>query len=177
MKKGSICLIAVILIMSFALSVYAAPGRFHKNGPPGRDDRRGGPGGYDGPRSQYMQEDARYIIQRTATVLIDAQRAVMRGHRSFGLSLAIATQSRARDLYFQRDYRDAIFHSLRARDIAFRIIRDNRGRVKPEYFPDRIEERYAHDRPRDEDLDRENERRRRGSDDDAIHLTIQFNIN
>lgn len=176
MKKWLIGLTIVALVVSCTLSIYAAPGRFGRN-----DDRRDGRHN-DGPRRQHeryehVQEDARYIINRTTSVLFEAQRAVIRGHRSMGLAHAFAAQSKARELYIQRQYREAIFHSLRARDLAFRIIRDNRRRVKPEFFPDRIEEFYAHDRPGDEELDRHHDRRNFRSDDDAVHFNIEFNIN
>lgn len=171
MKKLLIGLVLTAFIISSSFIIYAAPGKFisrnrHHDGPP-RHHRH----------YTHEQEDARYIIHRTATVLFDAQRAVMRGHRSVGLALAIAMQSKARELYHNRYYRDAIFHSLRARDIAFRIIRNNRKRVKPEFFHDGIEKRYTHDRPRDEVLDRAHKRRGVGSDDDAAHVTIEFDIN
>jgi hypothetical protein len=170
MKKFLIGLVLTAFIISCSSSLYASPGKFiiinrHHDGPPPHQRQ-----------FTHEQENARYIIHRTATILFDAQRAAMHGHRSMGLALAIATQSRARELYFNRYYRDAIFHSLRARDLAFRIIRDNRRRVNPAFFPDEVQKRYTYDRPSDEDLDREHNRRRIGSDDDAVHVKVEFDI-
>jgi hypothetical protein len=166
MKKLLIALVLAVFLVSSSCIICAAPERFMRKDRPPRHQR------------QYVheREDARHVILRTAKVLFDAQRAVIHGRRSVGLALAVSMQSKARQLYFGRDYRNAIFYSLRARDIAFRIIRDNRSRVKPEFFHDGIEKRYTHNRPRDEDLDKRHDRRRIGSDDDAVHFTIEFDI-
>lgn len=166
MKKLLIALVLAVFLVSSSCIICAAPERFMRKDRPPRHQR------------QYVheREDARHVILRTAKVLFDAQRAVIHGRRSVGLALAVSMQSKARQLYFGRNYRNAIFYSLRARDIAFRIIRDNRSRVKPEFFHDGIEKRYTHNRPRDEDLDKRHDRRRIGSDDDAVHFTIEFDI-
>jgi hypothetical protein len=188
MKKWLIGLLLVALVVSCSFSISTAYGDIARkdnwrcDDRHDRRDRRGDDRHGDGPRDFHerydqIREDAKHVINRTTTVIFDAKQAVMRGHRSFGLARAFAAQSRARELYMHQQYREAIFHSLRARDIALSIIRNNRRRVKLEFFPDGIEQRYVRERPRDEELDREYDRRNIGSDDNAINLNIEFNIN
>jgi hypothetical protein len=169
LKKWLVGLLVLVLLASCAYSVYAAPRFGHE-----RDRDRGhGPG--PGPQNQ-IRDDARFIIHRTAAVIDDAQQAAERRHRFMGLAQAIGNQQEARRLYMNGNYRDAIFHSLRARDIALQIIRDNGRRARPEYFRDNMEERYAHDSPRGDDLDRRLDRQKMGKDDDAIHIRINLDL-
>jgi hypothetical protein len=169
LKKWLVGLIVLVLLASCSYSIYAAPRFGH-----GRDRDHGyGPG--PGPQN-HIRDDARYIIHRTAAVIDDAQQAAERRHRYMGLAQAVANQQQARRLYMNGNYRDAIFHSLRARDIALQIIRNNGRRPRPEYFRDNMEERYVHDSPRGDDLDRRLDRQRMGKDDDAIHIRINLDL-
>lgn len=102
-------------------------------------------------RRAQERNDASYIIHRTADVVFVAQRATGRRHYYRGLSLAIAHQQKARRLYMAGFYQDAIFHSLRAREIAIVIIRENRENWSGSW--DDREERYRCNAPRDNDLD------------------------
>ena len=176
MKKLLIGLTVVVFVMCSALSVFANPSKFGgPNNHPGPGDRRNG---FGERRNDDLRNDSRYILHRTADVISEAQRSAERGHKSFGLARAVFTQQRARDLYMKGNYQDAIFFSMRARNLAFDVIRANRERIRPEFFPDRLESRYDHQGPSDNDLDRQmdSDRGRMGRDDDAIHIKIEFNL-
>jgi hypothetical protein len=56
-------------------------------------------------------------------------------------------------LYLKHQYRDAIFHSLRARNIAFEIIKANHRKYDPGYDWNDIEDGYMPYTPHDNDLD------------------------
>jgi hypothetical protein len=182
-KKWRIGLIVVVLVMCSSWNIHAAPGHSPGDGgnSPGigerQDGPQGGPQGAPGEHQRQQQRnDARYIIHRTATVIFEAQRAVERGHQFLGMARAIAAQQRARDLYLKGNYRDSIFHSLRARKLAIQIIRGNRGKIRPEFFPDKLESRYEHEGPGDDQLDRQMDQRRMGRDDDAARIRIELDI-
>ena len=176
MRKLLIGLTISVFMLFGALSIYANPGRFggHSN-PPGF----GGPKGpVEHRNNNDFRNDSRYVLHRTADVINEAQRAAMRGHKNFGLARAIFTQQHARDLYMNGDFQNAIFFSLRARNLAFDIIRANHVIVRPEFFPDRLESKYDHQRPGDHDLDRQIDRDKghMGRDDDAVRIKIEFNL-
>lgn len=185
MKKWFIGILVVVFTMACSWSIDAKIGTF---GDPHRGPKAGpqaGPqeGPHDGPqdyrRNREMQNDCRYIIHRTAQVVFEAQQAAERGHRPFGLSRAVFAQQRARQLYISGNYQDAIFFSMRARRIAIDVIRANRFRVRPEFFPDRIESRYDHQGPSDDELDRridDDGRGRMGRDDDAVRIKIELDL-
>src|SRR4051794_36310171 len=111
MKKILIGLMLIVLIMGCSLSIYAAPGRFHG----------GHRKSYERPDHR-EREDGGYIIHRTSMIVFTAQRAGENGHHYEGFAQVIAHQQRARELYMQGSYREAIYHSLRAREFAIRII-------------------------------------------------------
>ncbi|HBF38600.1 MAG TPA: hypothetical protein DDW50_14935, partial [Firmicutes bacterium] len=96
----------------------------------------------------------------------------------FGLARAVFTQQRAREFFMNGNYQDAIFFSMRARRLAIEVIRANRVRVRPEFFPDRLESRYEYQGPDDNELDRriDKDRGRMGRDDDAVHVRIQLDL-
>ena len=167
MRRILIGWMVVMFVLTSAMGIYANPGKF--GGP------KYGPGDH---RNREMRNDCRYIIHRTAEVIFEAQHAAERGHRTFGLARAIFSQQRARDMYMDGNYADAIFFSLRARRLAIDIIRANRGRVRPEFFPDQMELRYEHRSPDDHDLDRrlDTDRGRMGRDDDAVHFRIELDL-
>jgi hypothetical protein len=166
MKKWSIGLILVALVFTFSFSVYAKPGKFN-------DEKIGK--FHNGPHQQ-IREDARYIIHRSAMVLFAARRAAERGHRYFGLARAFAHQQKARELYEDGSYREAIFHSLRARDLAFQIIRENREKPGREFFRDDLEDRYTREAPRDNELDLRINLHNIGSDDEAVRFNFDIDI-
>jgi hypothetical protein len=180
LRKLLIGLAVSVFMLLGALSIYANPGKFgeHSN-PQGFGGPNGGPVEHrDNHDNNEARNDSRYVLHRTADVINDTQQAAMRGHKNFGLARAIYTQQHARDLYMNGDFQNAIFFSLRARNLAFDIIRANHGMVRPEFFPDRLESKYDHQRPGDHDLDRQIDRDkgRMGRDDDAVRIKIEFNL-
>jgi hypothetical protein len=179
MKRLFIGLLLVAFMVSCSFSIYAAPGKFndgHGKSNDGPDKFNDGHGKFNGGPRHQMQEDARQIIHRTAMVLLEAQRAVKYKHFYFGLARSFAHQQKAQELYKAGSYQDAIFHSLRARELAIQVIRENRGRLRPEFYRDEMEQRYARGIPRDEELDRRLDRSKVGKDDDVIHLHFDFDL-
>ncbi|TCL64243.1 hypothetical protein EDC14_101949 [Hydrogenispora ethanolica] len=177
MKKWYIGFMVAVLIGSFSVTALAGPGR----GPgPGPGHRYDGPGRYDkgpgGPGDRRVRDDARFVIHRTAQVIDDAQAAARRGHRPMGLAQAVAHQRWARDLYWKGAYRDAIYHSLRARNIAFQVLENNRGWVRREYRRDNMEEVYFRSSPRDKDLDLSLGMIKVGRDDEFISIRLNLDL-
>lgn len=140
------------------------PQKGHPAPPPHRDRER-----------EKLREDARAIIQRTTVVLREAQQTAKRHRYTRGLAKAVAHQERARELYWRGDYKDAIFHSLRARDLAFQIIRGNRQSYRKEYDWNDMERRYRHDCPKDDDLDVRIEWRSR-NDKEMLTIKLIFDL-
>ena len=166
MKKWITGLLLVVLVFSCTLNVFAEYGS-HKGRPDKFHDRR----------ENRERDDARYILHRSAMLVFDAQKAAERGRRYFGLARAIGNQDRARDLYLKGIYRDAIYHSLRARDLAIQVIRANQGVLRKEFFRDAREDGYARNAPRGEDLDIKLDRVKFGKDDAIVHLKFELDIN
>ncbi len=176
MKKWLGVLMIGIIFLCSSWSVYANPVKF---GNPHRGPQGGPRDGFrDDRRERELQNDSRYVIHRTAQVIFEAQRAAERGHRSFGLARAVVAQQRARQLYMNRNYQDAIFFSMRARRIAIEVIKANNFRVRSDFFPDRLESRYDRQGPSDDELDRrmDRDRGRPGRDDDAIRIKIELDL-
>jgi len=146
MKKWVIGFMLLTFALTASIGTYARHNRFGD-----------GPGRYYGPPAPpeppAKRRDAAYIIHRTAITISDAQRAADHGRQYEGLGMAIAHQRRARDLYWRGDYREAIYHSLRARDFAFHVMAINRERPHREYHFDNMEDRYARNAPDDNKMD------------------------
>lgn len=140
-----------------------------------RPYRRHTPYNHNHREQKRLEEDARIIIHRTAIVLRDAQRAAYRRHYSVGLGKAVAHQNKARDLFREGKYRDAIYHSLHARDLAFHVIQGNRERCRPGYNWNDAEAKYRHDAPRDKDLDLRIKWNIH-NDKEIIHLDLNFDL-
>ena len=100
-----------------------------------------------------VQKHARYVIHRTAVVLVAAQKAALKGGDYAGLGRAVAHQNHARKLFRDGFYVDAIYHSLRARAIAADVITRNKADLVAEARLDTLESRYAKKSPPDQDLD------------------------
>jgi hypothetical protein len=116
------------------------------------------------------------MIPRTAPVILSAQRATGHRHRYQGLSRAIAHQETARDCYRERRYKDAIYHSLRAREIAFGIIEANHRRVERGYRYDDRENYYVKSAPSRNTLDVQIDSGKYGRDQDAVKFKINLNL-
>jgi hypothetical protein len=173
-KKLLMGVTVATLILANSLSVLGAvrmdrrPGGFHK-GPEPRYHR-------PDPRERREREDANYVIRRTAQVILAAQRAAEYRHRYQGLSQAVAHQETARDRYREGRYRDAIYHSLRARDISFGIIEANRRRVDHGYRYDDRENYYVKSAPPRNTLDVQIDSGKYGKDQDAVRFKINLNL-
>jgi hypothetical protein len=175
MRKWLVGLILVALLVTFSVSIYAKHDKFGD-----------GPRKYYGESDRYQEQhndryqerkDARFIIHRTANTIFAAQQAAARGRNYFGLRRAIAHQQRARDLYVRGYYRDAIFHSLRARDLAFQVISENREKPSREYCYDPMENRYVQSAPRNNELDISIDTVKVGKDDALVRLHFGLDIN
>ena len=166
-KKWVIGLVATVLLVGVSVGVYAKHGRFDYDGP-GRS--------YNAPGRIKERNDSGYIIHRTAETIFMAQQAADHGHRYLGLGAAVAHQQKARELYLSGAYRDAIYHSLRARDIAFQVIVANRERPRREYYRDEMEDRYNHEAPQNKELDIQVDTVKVGKDDALVHLHFGLDI-
>jgi hypothetical protein len=175
MKKILLGVTVAALILTNSWSVLAA-GKFDKR--PGGFKKAPGPAYHrQAPREQSRErQDANYIIRRTAPVILSAQRAVRYRHRYEGLSKAVAHQEIARDRYRQGRYKEAIYHSLRARDIAFSIIAANRRKVDSGYRYDNREDYYVKKAPSRNTLDIQIDSGKYGRDQDAVRFKINLNL-
>jgi hypothetical protein len=122
-----------------------------------------------------IRHDARMVIEKTAVVLVEAQRAANHGHKYFGLGNAIAHQRVARDLFMDGHFKEAMHHSFRARALAAKVIEINHGRLIQETRREDWEERYARQAPSDDELDLKiGDRKVR--DEDAVSFKIDLHI-
>lgn len=178
MKKAMISLIIGTLVTTSSIGVLAAPGGHSKPGPwpqkPGYEEKHG-PYHKNDQQDWKLKSDAGYVLERTAKTMREAQMVSRRGRRYSGLALAIAHQQRAQELYANGSYREAIFFSLRARDLAFQIISNNHGRPQPGFGRDDREGCY-NDGPSGAELDARLDRHKMGRDKDAVHLNIEFHL-
>ena len=99
------------------------------------------------------------------------------GRQYFQLAQAVGHQQRSIECYKDGLFLDAIFHSLRARRIAFQIMDDNMTRLHQDFSPDRVEMFYNHDSPRDEELDRRLDRKQMYKDEDAGRMKFELDLN
>jgi hypothetical protein len=167
MRKWLIGMMVVVLAVAFSVGIDAK----HNNRFRGDQDY-----GYGRPVRMQEREDARYIIHRTAETIFSAQQAAERGRHYIGLRRSIAHQQRARRLYMAGAYREAIYHSLRARDIAFQVIAQNQGRPRREYYRDDMENHYVQTAPRNNDLDIRIDSVKVGKEDALVRLHFGLDI-
>ena len=168
MRKLTALFFIAIFVLFGALTVLAEPNHdgYHQN------NQHQQPSAHNPERVH-----ARNIINKTAVVLVAAQKAARHGHHQFGLTRAIEHQKLARIQYERGFYRDAIYHSLRSRSIAIEIIRANRRPLPPEADFDRIERRYRDSAPSDHDLDLKIKARDNDRDDRrSIEIIIDMDI-
>jgi hypothetical protein len=133
--------------------------RFHRPGPPRSWERR--------PDYSWDRVQAKQILGETAGRLLQAQRAARRGNYRYGLGKAYAHQKQARNLYYDGQYKRAIAHSFRAREIALEIIDANRP------GPSRFSNRSPRRRHRHDDLDSQLSIK---IVDDKVALRLHFNL-
>lgn len=123
------------------------------------------------------REDSRYIIRRTSEVISFAQRAALIRHYNSGLARAIAHQQRALELYEAHLYWSAIYHSLRARNLAMIIISRNREQwFEKSFAKDPREEKYRYNGPEDHVLDLLIDLKMIGSDDAVVNIHFELDI-
>jgi regulator of extracellular matrix RemA (YlzA/DUF370 family) len=127
----------------------------------------------DPKKVDQAQVDASYIISRTAVVLTDVQR--IPGHKA-GLAQAVAHQQKARELFMNQAFREGIYHSLRARKLAFQIIQKNGEKLRPEFFLEAKERSYSNDSPKGAELDHRLEQSKIISDEEAAYIRIEPDI-
>lgn len=96
------------------------------------------------------------FLERTNKALIAAHSALKKSKVFKGnYALAVRHQQYAKKLYIQRRYRNAVFHSRRARILALEAIRDNSGKSVPETsFTKNENEMMGSSFPKNSDLDR-----------------------
>jgi hypothetical protein len=96
------------------------------------------------------------FLNRTSVVLLAAQKQLQAGKIYTGdLARAVAHQRFARKLFFTRRFIQAIYHSRRARMLAFNVIRINRGVLQKDYDFNAQEAEYSKSAPSDKELDQQ----------------------
>jgi hypothetical protein len=100
-----------------------------------------------------LSSDAFYIMNRT-TLLMNYIKKYTDAN-DFHFELAKAHQEKARIFECQFAHFDAIYHSLRARELAFRVIVEKGAKPRTEYLLEDRERRYLEYNPSDEELDRQ----------------------
>ncbi|HEX7715428.1 MAG TPA: hypothetical protein VF531_15530, partial [Bacillota bacterium] len=81
------------------------------------------------------------------------QQCAAQGRKYEGLGLAVAHQLWARRLFDQGDWTMAIFHSLRSRILAARVITSNQSDLLSEALYDQQEQKFAQATPTSQELD------------------------
>lgn len=182
MKKMIIGLMVGSLLTTTVSGALAAPQGHPRRGPepkrPGYEQKRTPPAPPNAHRdreAQKLKADANYILRRTAQVLSEAQQIGRRSRHYSGIGLAVAHQQKARELYLKGSYREAIAFSLRSRDLAFQIIRTNKGKIRPDYQRDQREAGY-YNHSEGVKLDARLEKSKISRDRDALHLKIEINL-
>lgn len=96
----------------------------------------------------------RHVYKRTAAVLRVAQRFASESHQNYGLGLAVSHHRYSEKLYRQEQMDEAIYHSLRARDLAAHVIKQNQSDILQEALYDQTESVFAKKSPSANELDR-----------------------
>ncbi len=103
-----------------------------------------------------LRNRSRKFIKRTSTVIMAAKKDLQQGKIYTGdFARAVAHQRYARKLFMNGFYQKAIYHSHRARMLAFAVIRSNKGVVNREWELDKDESRLPANQPGDRELDQE----------------------
>lgn len=131
-----------------------------------------------GNTQQLSKGEVVSVINRSAAIIRTAQRFAAEGEKYDGLGLSLGHQLYARQLYGEGDYPNAGFHSLRARELAARVIALNKSSIINEALYNRNEERLIRNSPSGQELDR----RLRGarvnvpSDQGAVHADVDLEV-
>lgn len=130
-----------------------------------------------GESPQLSKAETGNIINRSAAIIRTAQRFAAEGQKYDGLGLSLGHQQFARKLYLQGSYTNAVFHSLRARDLAGRVISLNKSSIINEALYDRNEEKFIRSSPSGSELDRRlKEAKIIISDQAAVNLDADLNV-
>jgi hypothetical protein len=197
MKKWLIGAMTAVLIATCPVGAFAANGNYQNEkieminqiAPSDQSDQGSDPKDYpNGPHGHFRrqpkpqrqfreQEDARYIIHQTASLIYLTQRFVHFRHYAFGMATVIAHQQWAYELYWSGLYREAIFHSIRARRLAITIILRNGGNwlnLPPVW--DEREGQYESMAPPDNQLDSQLNMNNIEKDEDAVNNKLNLDI-
>ena len=114
---------------------------------------------------------SRRVLKRTTVALMVAKNH-LRKHRNFtgDFSRAVAHQRYAFRLHKRGRYPRAIYHSRRARLLAFKVIKANKGTVGRDMQFDKDENAVSKGAPSDDDLDKELEKEMPNSSSDEEKL-------
>ena len=149
MSRFKIILTAVVLTSFVAVSAFADR--------PGDRDRRD-----MDKRDKIVKMEkaekkmAQSVLKRTTQVLVTAQRAVKSKRNYTGdLFKAYQHQKYARYLFANGDYDRCVNQSLRARELAYQSMKDNRYRHRQDFDRDEVKFR---DNMKNEEIDRDEQR-------------------
>jgi hypothetical protein len=101
-----------------------------------------------------LKQDARNFINRTNNIIMKAKGAVEVGKVYTGdVTKAVHHQKYAREMFKQGKFNDAIFHSYRARQLAFAAIKANKAAVSDDMQATDNEKTLVKNIPDDRTLD------------------------
>ena len=102
-----------------------------------------------------IKHRAKAYLNKTVVIIHAAKAQLLTGKNYTGdFSRALAHQKYARNMFLTGQFQKAIFHSHRARMLAYNVIRNNKGAVTKELESNSEEESLHANQPKDEELDR-----------------------
>ena len=102
------------------------------------------------------RHQARAYLNRTVLIIHEAKDQLNIGKNYTGeFARAVAHQKLARNLFQSGQFQKAIFHSHRARILAFATIKNNKGNLKEDFESTKEEEALQMNTPKEEELDRD----------------------
>ncbi|MGE5529571.1 MAG: hypothetical protein ACM3X6_10590 [Patescibacteria group bacterium] len=123
-----------------------------------------------------LKKDSYYILKRTAVVLTAAKKAAKKSGKCRGLGLAVVHQRYARLWYLTGKYRSSIYHTLRCRELAVLVLKQNNAPLPAECLLTALEKSYAKQAPSPDKLDKELSKRDLIKDKDGINSIIEDSI-
>ena len=123
-----------------------------------------------------LKKDNYAIFKRTAIVLAAAKKAAKTGHKYAGLGKAVVHQRYARLYYLVGRCRSSIYHTLRTRELATSVIKQNKAAVITACYLNALEQTYAKGSPSKDQLDQELSPRDMIKDKDAVKSGVEDNI-
>jgi hypothetical protein len=102
-----------------------------------------------------QRHQVRSYINRTVLIIHEAKKQLEIGKNYNGdYARAVAHQKYARNLFLTGKFQKSVFHSHRARVLAYAVIRNNKGIVLKDLETTKEEETLHANQPKDEELDR-----------------------